>query len=660
MQLPIKAWTRNALGVAAAIAFGLLVLNPSLGWAQSTEPGFGSDLLIPAATAADRSSAAEQRKAARAAFERGNYEQVIDIYRQLSDSPAQTLHDAYWLGYALHLGQHWPESRDAYQAALRKMDLQLEFIDQEIKRLKTLKDEPADDSATEVDRRGGSAGERQIPLLDREREQLIAQWPELVLHIGRMELLQLDDPQAAIKTLPLGLRFAPEGQLEKLTEAAKLALDKQATKQPVPATAADRPPEMLWFKLMMPMACQRLLAIAYERQGDHEAAARCWCQVRLSEIAHRVGMAYVDRERLLKSLDRVPADKRENIHELVRSNPGTHRDRYAHPTAPPPKDALKQPFTIMSQISGANFMSAGPAHASLVKLADGTSLMAYASGDIYQTRIMLAKSADGVTWEAPKEFVHNNQFPTRCPSMMVDDKGEIWMLFSSKRFDLQLFSSAGYQLWMCHSGDGVNWSPLQPVLMPGGLQYQNTAQLTRDHRGRYWIFSEGLAGFGESPADIGQLSPLKLETPKSGRTTNNLHATFDNRGRCHLVFDTFGQGLYYTSSDDMQTWQTAVTLGSHEPNSSIGHGQIIWNGDRAVLFHETNQGLWLRHCFGRDQNQQLTWTNPVMVLDHRLAIGRSSIVVDRSNSRILLPAGNGYTPAIIAAPLPEIFPAEPK
>jgi hypothetical protein len=367
-----------------------------------------------------------------------------------------------------------------------------------------------------------------------------------MLLTGQLELIQLEDPKAAVETLSTGLRFAPvaaRGFQELVVDAEKGCERKQGA-----------PMDQLWSELMVPIVTQRYLAMAYERLGEQRLAADAWCRVRLSDMAHRTGLAWVDREHLVEVLNGIPEDTRTAHHTYVLQYPGTYRSRL-EPSRINWKSVVPEPETSpfkAAMLDEEQFTALGPASASMARLSDGCYFLAFTSGDWQQHRIRFATSQDGENWDPSWEFSLNSIFDTRAPSVTVDDDGVIWMLFTSKRFDHQRYSNAGYRLWLTSSSDGRTWSRIQPVAaMPG--QYQNTVQLTRDHTGRFWIFSQGYFGSGDSPAIVGPLQPIQVTVEQQSLGMNNLHAVFDHDNVCHLVFETFGQSIHYSSSTDMET-----------------------------------------------------------------------------------------------------------
>jgi beta-lactamase regulating signal transducer with metallopeptidase domain/tetratricopeptide (TPR) repeat protein len=607
-----------------------------VGWfhaGQETNVAIAADVVdkskpTRAEVTAKEAKAQTHRAAGRAALDRGDYAAMAKSFEVLSRAPDAAYMDAVWHGHSLHLAGQWKEASDAFQRAIELADRRLTVLDQL--------------TGPEVREDPNEEGSKSSPVQDwrknrdRELERIQNDWPKLVLLAGRVQLWQLEDARRAARTFARGLRFAPEAvQLDKLTEAAAAAL-KEGRNRPHP----------LWFKLMIPIATQRELAVAHAKLGDMEAAANCWARVHLSYLAYKVGMAHVDADQLVEVVSRVAPAKRQPFHELVLQNPGSHRK-------PKPREYdyqerltqdARNPFQVAAKLDGFQMTRLGPSRASLAKLPDGRWIMAFTGGDEFQSRIYLSTSVDGKTWDAPWEFSHNNIFPTRCPSLVVDDDGLLWMLCSSKRLDLKRFSSGEYRLWLCSSRDGRAWSGLRPIKRSfhNSGQYQQTAHMTRDRRGKFWVVAAMEIGSADSPAKLRELQPLKLAEVDGKRVVSDMHVSFDETNRCHLTFSA--DGIFHTSSQNMRDWAAAEKLAG-KPNASIKYPQSLTDGKHIVAIYETGRGGWLRS--GTIEANRVAWSDPVHI---GMRLGGS--LVARDGDRLLLtsgPIGNGVTPILLAA-----------
>ncbi|MBC7819984.1 MAG: M48 family metalloprotease, partial [Planctomycetaceae bacterium] len=578
-----------------------------------------------------------QRAEGQAALEHGDYQAMANRYETLARAPDASFADALWQGHALHLAGQWKEARDAYQQAISIADRRLLELDQQTGPVEV---EP--DPNDEGRKFGGPVRNWKLER-DREREIIQEDWPKLVLLAGQVEWMQLGDAESAVKTLSRGLRFAPEGEsLEKLTEDARAALS-ETPKRPHP----------LWSRLMMPMATQRSMALAYEKLGDIESAARCWSRVHLSFLSYEVGMAVVDADHLVEIVSRVPGDKRQPFHELVLKNPGRRKPKPQEfdYQAALTKDQ-QNPFRVAAKLDEFDMTMLQSSHSSLAKLPDGRWIMAYTGGDAFQTRVYLSTSADGKQWDKPWEFAHNNLFPTRSPSLIVDDDGLIWMLCTSQRFELSRYSSGGYRLWLCSSRDGRNWSPLRPVKVAHEFQYQHTAQLTRDRQGKFWIFGHGQFASTDRPHELQSLSPLKL--PDADKVSaSDVFATFDERNRCHLVFGNGHDAIYRTSSTDMLAWEPLEKLAEKQANSRVAHPQLVIDGDRLTLLYETFSGYVRRGVF---DGTQVTWSEPIAI-----GLPLSGSLLARDGDKVWIASGKvsaQIAPVLLNAPLSTLLRSE--
>ena len=573
-------------------------------------------------------------------FPRADYESMAATYAELCARPSATVDDHMWHGHAHQLARNWPAAVQAYHRALVRLDAQIASTEIE---LKSLEERAKLDESIKF--RKGS----RYPFLKRDQEQLPKQWPDLVLRIGHLELAELKNPAAAAKTLSQGLRFAPELALplgELLATAEAAATTKPKTEDYIRA-----------LQFIDPLETQRYLAMAQEQLNQPAAALDTWSRVRLSKLVHPSSYATTDPVHLSELASKLPQDSMQPYHRFVLKTP----DR--EPLKPrEAKDFLKtgpaNPFQA-TPLPGCEFTKIGPTADSLVQLPDGRLLMAFASGDQHHIGIKLSSSNHGTEWEAPWEFAHNSIFDTRAPSLLVDDDGEIWMLCLSKRLTTERFASGPYELWLTHSRDGRGWSPLRSLQMQSESepprvaagQYQEIIQLTRLPDRRFGIFHGRHFGAAESPSQITTLSPLSLPLDQQ-RYASNPYATFEAKGRCHLVFDDFGRGLYYTRSDDMQTWSPLQKLGMAEKNSSFSRPQLLLADDRVALLHEKNSGVWLQR--GTLTASGLQLGEATQITDHLMPLNGSRLL--RVGDRVLISAGTPpYVSNLLSAPLAELL-----
>ena len=646
------------LCVTLALVVGLLQANAQ----QPDGRSDPSDLEAPATAVPDGDDeprAAENRDAARAARERrleevrgkgqaafraGDYEQMIAVYRGLAESDDGTLDDVLWMAHGYHLNEQWTEAGAAFQQAIRQFDRDDQKFEQEIRQIdRDLKSGRTNDDGFS---RGGPGLEGRKRYLEHQQESLHTRWPQLILMTGLLERDQLHDAQAAIATLKQGTRFCPT----VARDLNELALDAQYALAGKKLKPTHRSPSEPLYSV----ATVRELAITYDAVGETAAALDCWCRVRLCSLCYRIAHAYVEREHLLSLLSRVSADEQQDYHRVVEANPGDYAERVQREMVwdPVPADR-RSPFTA-TMLPELRLISFGPGHGSMVRMKDGRFLLAGVGGDWRQSRIVLSSSADGTTWDAGWEFAHNSIFKMRAPSLAIDDDGTIWMLFLSKRLDLNRSSSSPYRLWLTSSRDGKQWDKLRPVAPDRTSQYQHSAHLTRDHAGRFWIFHNGSYAGGETPDDLGEWHQLPFELENEPGGPDHMHATFDPNGICHLVFDTFGFAIHYTRSSDMRTWSKPVTIERKREGSNVELPQLIIRSGQAILLNETTKGLWGRPV---DLDAELgpVFGEPRHLVDHRVCVNGGRALIDRNT--VYLPSGRGYTPAMLTVPADKLFAA---
>ena len=570
-------------------------------------------------------------------FPRADYESMAATYADLCARPSATVDDHLWHGHAHQLARNWPAAVQAYHRALIRLDQQIASTEIE---LKTLEEDANRDESIKF-RRGSK-----YPFLKRDQEQFPKQWPDLVLRIGHLELVELKNPAAAAKTLSQGLRFTPElavplGELLATAEAA----------------AKAKPDHTRALQFIDPLETQRYLAMAQEQLNQPAAALDTWSRVRLSKLVYPSSYATTDPVHLSELASKLPQDSIQPYHRFVLKTPD-HEPRKLREA----KDFLKtgpaNPFQA-TPLPGFEFTNIGPTAGSLVRLPDGRLLMAFASGDQHHTGIKLSSSNHGTEWDAPWEFAHNSTFDTRAPSLLVDDDGEIWMLCLSKRLTTDRFASGPYELWLTHSRDGRGWSPLRSLQMQSESepprvatgQYQEIVQLARLADRRFGILHVRLVGAAASPGQITTLSPLSLPLDQQQHVSNP-YATFEAEGRCHLVFDDFGRGLYYTRSDDLQTWSPLQKLGMAEQNSSISKPQMLLVDDRVALLHEKNSGVWLQR--GTITASGLQLGQATQITNHLMPLNGSRLL--RVGDRVLISAGTPPCVSnLLSAPITELL-----
>lgn len=609
-------------------------------------------------------------------FAAADYESMAAAYAQLSDRPSVTVEDHMWHGHAYQLCRNWPAAVKAYHGALSKLDADIVNTAIELKEL----DEKAKTDESIKFLKGSK-----YPLLKRDQEQFPRRWADLVLHVGHMELVELKNPAAAAMTLSKGLRFAPEltaplaelltqaeatlakaDTARKNAEAArKAAEDAKKKGEPAPKPNPDQQSQQPdWtlirrsLELLVPLETQRYLAMAQEQSNQPAAAFDTWSRVRLSKLIFAMSYGISDPAHLKELASQLPQDSLQPHHQFVLKHP----DREPFLKTRTAEGFLNtnplNPFKA-TPLPGLEFAQTTPTAGSLAKLPDGRLLMAYATGDQNLFGIKLSTSKNGIDWEAPWDFAHNSIFNTRAPSLLVDDDGTIWMLCLSMRLTTQRFASSPYELWITHSKDGREWAPLRALQLKteaGTIrtvtrQHQEIAQFLRLPGGRYGVLIGQDFGSATSPGLITDLSPLPLPIDKQQHVSNS-QATFESEGRCHLVFDDFGRGLYYTRSDNMQTWSPLQRLAGAERDSSISTPQLLIEGDRVALIHEKNPGVYLQR--GKLTATGLELGAETQITNHFMPLHGSRFLLN--GDQVLIPSGTRpYVPNLLSASLNDLL-----
>ena len=665
----LPANVRYLAGCAALVA-SLVVLSPSLLLGQVIDVEGGQRVQ------AERidEEAVRLRELGQQHFAVADYEAMVAAYAQLSDRPSVTVEDLMWHGHAYQLSRNWPAAGKAYQGALAKLDDEIAATEKQLKELD--EDTKGDDSIRFLK---GS----KYPLLQRNQTQFPQRWADLVLYVGHLELVELKNPAAAVATLSKGLRFAPEltvplpelqtnaelvvaqevAARKAVDDARKAAEEAKKNGEPAPKPTSSEPSAEYWTRvrrslaLLVPLETQRYLAMAHEQADQPAAAFDTWSRVRLGKIACASSYGTTDPVHLRELASKLPAGSLLPHHDYVLKNPDREPQK-THETQDFLKTDPANPFKA-TPLPGFDFTRSGPSAANIVKLRDGRLLMSYAAGNHHLCGIKLSISKNGSDWETCWDFAHNSVFNTRAPSLLVDDDGEIWMLFSSMRLTTQRFASAPYELWITHSKDGREWAPLRALQVKSETgaartavrQYQELSQFLRLPGAGYGVLIGQDFGSAKTPFELTTLSPLPIPIEKSQHMSSS-HATFESDGRCHLVFDDFGRGLYYTRSEDLRTWSPLQKLGTQKENSSISRPQLLLEGDRVALIHEENTGSWLRRGTLTATGLELGAGTPIA--DHRMSFNGSRLM--RHGDRVLIPAGAPpYEPQLLSAPLGELL-----
>jgi tetratricopeptide (TPR) repeat protein len=271
--------------------------------------------------------------------------------------------------------------------------------------------------------------------------------------------------------------------------------------------------------------------------------------------------------------------------------------------------------------------------ASLAQLPDGRFVLA--SG---RDAIEIASSKDGETWDDPVAFPHNTIFPTRSPTLCVDDEGVVWMVYLSKRPSYEIHSSGQYYLYCTSSRDGRDWSQPKPVLPRRMFQYQEVPFLMRDPRGAFRLFLGDQLTTASSPGKFPPTQPLYVPV-RADWSPQDVHAVFDDRDRCHIVYtDSMGQ-VHYSYADGDGIWRVDKRVKEVE-SMHVQTPQMVLDGDRLALLYWTPKGLWWHRGRMTEDGPRLGPAEPIM--NHRF---------DGQGARLLRIGDDVYLPIPARPPL---------
>jgi hypothetical protein len=250
------------------------------------------------------------------------------------------------------------------------------------------------------------------------------------------------------------------------------------------------------------------------------------------------------------------------------------------------------------------------AASSVVRTQDGQFLLALGGEGIE-----LFRSTDGKEWSGPADYEHNGVFPTRCPALTVDDDGIVWMAYLSKRPSYDIYSSGSYYLYRTSSEDGKTWSRPEPILTQRLAQYQQTPFLTRDPDGEFHLFLEAQTATAAAPGDLSPTDGLYVPVREEW-VPQDVHAVFDDRGRCHIVYTDPRGRVHYSHTDRDGIWRVNMRLDEIE-SMHVNTPQIILKGDRVAVLYWASSGLWFHRGQWTEDGPRLGPAEQIM--DHRFS-----------------------------------------
>jgi len=325
------------------------------------------------------------------------------------------------------------------------------------------------------------------------------------------------------------------------------------------------------------------------------------------------------------------------IHATLRQRTGANDG--PKPDAPDPR--LVVPEDVLAEGSPFQCLGDGPHEfvrqrldtTAMARLPDGRFIVAF--GD---DTIQIALTEDGETWDGPFPFQHNDIFPTRNPSLCVDDDGIVWMVYLSKRPSYDIYPSAPYYLYRTSSRDGHKWSQPKPIQPHRTIQYQFPPFLTREPRGGFRLFLGEQTATAAAPDKLLRAKPLYVPV-RDDWSPQDVHAVFDDQGRCHIVYGDSHGRIHYSYADTDWIWRVNTRLSEVEP-MHVHTPQLILAKDRVALLYRAPKGLWL-------QRGRLTKDGPRLGPAQQIASHR----IDGRGARIMRDGNDVYLPLAARPPL---------
>lgn len=163
------------------------------------------------------------------------------------------------------------------------------------------------------------------------------------------------------------------------------------------------------------------------------------------------------------------------------------------------------------------FGPSSPTTPSLLRLQDGTWLLAYGSDQLGSHHLYVVRSADGKSWSAPQGAAAAG-LSDQDPALLQDAAGTVHLIFSSNRdgLDWRLYETAL---------QGATWTPPQPLGLPGAMQQSPSVARTPQgwalayQSGDGMVVAQSADGVSWSPE--GEVVPL-LDAPAIAQIGANL------------------------------------------------------------------------------------------------------------------------------------------
>ena len=251
---------------------------------------------------------------------------------------------------------------------------------------------------------------------------------------------------------------------------------------------------------------------------------------------------------------------------------------------------------------------------SLIRLADGRLLMAFTSNHIGIPNIEFSTSIDGVHWEEPWSFPHNQSRTTDDALLVTDDDGTIWMVFSTYHNYLNRRN-----VWCTSSQDGVQWA--DPKLLEFSRMHTFPIDFYRRPSGEYVIVTNHGVGRGKNPLEIREFQTI--EPPSRSDIDGQPRIVFDEKDVCHAVA-TSGNDILYWNSNDLEIWSPPSVVARSSHKGFQVQPRLILDSRRAALVYRSNNVAVIKlgtlTDVGIEFSEKTTvsktrWLNPQMLRD---------------------------------------------
>ncbi|MFO0897954.1 MAG: hypothetical protein U0836_11070 [Pirellulales bacterium] len=295
---------------------------------------------------------------------------------------------------------------------------------------------------------------------------------------------------------------------------------------------------------------------------------------------------------------------------------------------------------------------------SVARLQNGSRLLAFnssASGG--HDRILLASQNPQGQWSPAWEFPHNSIGDTALPSLIVDDRGLVWMAY---RGHAVVSIDGPRYFWLTSTLDGRLWSTPRPV-RDDWRSSVDRPSFERTPDGRFQLSDEwNFATPATSPKEIRELDlapePIRGRT-RDGRVLwwSSVSATSDANGRLHGIllgtvkFSGRSDRLYYTRSDDRRHWSPPKLLGRFPEARCPTVCSFTLRGDRAAMVYFDNDRTWLWR--GKLAENRLSMEPPVPIF---IGFGAGPLICEGDRCFLVF-TREGYVPCLLEADADDVF-----